>query len=139
LRLPDDQIMTASPQAGLLVLRLVVASLILIHGLYRVFSGGVDPFGQFLGAVGFPLGTAIAWTITVMEIVGSLALAAGFRIRLLSLYFAAELTMGIFLVHLREGWFVVGGGRNGVEFSVLLIAIFLVQAWTGGGTQTDRP
>jgi putative oxidoreductase len=131
--------MTASPQAGLLVLRMVATSLVLIHGLYRAFSGGVDPFGQFLSTVGFPLGTAIAWTITVMEIVGSVALAAGFRIRLLSLYFAAELTMGIILVHLREGWFVVGGGRNGVEYSMLLIAIFLVQAWTGGGRQADRP
>jgi putative oxidoreductase len=137
LRLPDDQIMTASPRAGLLVLRIVVASLILIHGLYRALGGGVDPFGQFLSAVGFPLGTPIAWAITLLEIVGSVALAAGFRVRLLSLYFAAELTMGIILVHLREGWFVVGGGRNGVEYSVLLIAIFLVLAWTGGG-QADR-
>ena len=25
------------------------------------------------------------------------------------------------MVHGPEGWFVVGGGRNGVEFSVLLI------------------
>lgn len=129
--------MTASPRAGLLVLRIVVALLILIHGLFRAFSGGVDPFGQFLGGVGFPLGTPIAWTITLIEIVGSVALAAGFRVRLLSLYFAAELMMGIILVHLREGWFVVGGGRNGVEYSVLLIAVLLVQAWTGGGRQTE--
>lgn len=129
--------MTASPQAGLLVLRVVVAVLILIHGLFRAFSGGVDPFGQFLSAVGFPLGTPIAWTITVIEIAGSVVLAAGFRVGLISLYFAAELTMGIVLVHLREGWFVVGGGRNGMEYSVLLIAVLVVQAWTGGGRRTE--
>ena len=46
--------------------------------------------------------------------------------------------MGIILVHLREGWFVVGGGRNGVEYSVLLVSIFLVQHDTRGGRQTDR-
>jgi putative oxidoreductase len=33
--------------------------------------------------------------------------------------------MGIIMVHAREGWFVVGAGRNGVEFNVLLIAAFL--------------
>jgi putative oxidoreductase len=27
------------------------------------------------------------------------------------------LIMGIILVHLEEGWYVVGGGRNGVEFN----------------------
>ena len=31
------------------------------------------------------------------------------------------LITGIVMVHGREGWFVVGGGRNGVEYSVLLI------------------
>ncbi len=25
------------------------------------------------------------------------------------------------MVHFRKGWFVVGGGRNGVEFNFLLI------------------
>ena len=30
--------------------------------------------------------------------------------------------MGILLVHAPEGWFVVGAGRNGMEYSVLLIA-----------------
>jgi putative oxidoreductase len=34
------------------------------------------------------------------------------------------LVMGIVLVHYPEGWYVVGGGRNGVEFNVLLISVF---------------
>ena len=37
--------------------------------------------------------------------------------------------MGIVLVHAPSGWFVVGGGRNGMEYSVLLIAVLLAQAW----------
>lgn len=35
--------------------------------------------------------------------------------------FALILLGGIVLVHGHEGWFVVGGGRNGVEYSVLLL------------------
>lgn len=40
--------------------------------------------------------------------------------------------MGIVLVHAPHGWFVVGAGRNGMEYSVLLIVCLLLlalQAW----------
>jgi putative oxidoreductase len=33
--------------------------------------------------------------------------------------------VGIFILHIKDGWYVVGGGRNGVEFNVLLIAALL--------------
>ena len=42
--------------------------------------------------------------------------------------FAVQLAAGIALVHAREGWFVVGLGRNGVEFSVLLIGCLVALA-----------
>ena len=38
--------------------------------------------------------------------------------------------MGIYFIHGRAGWFVVGAGRNGVEFSVLLILCLIVIAMT---------
>lgn len=63
-----------------------------------------------------------------MELAGTLAPAAGRWVRPLATWFAAELTVGILLVHAGEGWFVVGGGRNGMEYSVTLIALFLAQA-----------
>ena len=36
--------------------------------------------------------------------------------------------MGIVLVHAKSGWFVVGGGSNGAEYSVLLIPCLMVIA-----------
>ena len=36
-------------------------------------------------------------------------------------YFIVGLAVGIALVHAPSGWFVVGLGRNGMEYSVLLI------------------
>ncbi len=39
--------------------------------------------------------------------------------------FALELLMGIILVHGPEVWFVVGAGRNGMEYSVLLLIGFV--------------
>jgi putative oxidoreductase len=57
-------------------------------------------------------------------------LAAGIFPRVLSMWFALELIAGIALVHAREGWFVVGGGRNGVEYSILLLLVLTAVAWS---------
>lgn len=116
----------------MLGLRLVVASLLFVHGLFRVASGGVTGFGDFLDGTGLPAGHLLAWVVTVLELVGTVVLAAGRLVRPLALYFSAELILGIVLVHSHFGWFVVGGGRNGMEYSVALIAMLLAQAWAGG-------
>jgi putative oxidoreductase len=113
---------------GVLLLRGVVAALLVIHGVARVILGGVDDFGVFLGANHLPFGTAVAWLITVVEIFGGLALALGFFVVPLCGWFAVELAMGIALVHFPEGWFVVGAGRNGMEYSVLIIVALVVLA-----------
>ena len=121
--------MQESARQALLGLRLLAATLLFIHGASRVLSGGVAPFGEFLTGMHIPAGTAVAWAITIVELVGTVALALGMAVRPLALYFAAELLMGIALVHAREGWFVVGSGRNGMEYSVALIGLFLALAW----------
>ncbi len=42
------------------------------------------------------------------------------------------LLAGIFTVHFKEGWFVVGGGRNGMEFSFVLIIMLLAIIFPNG-------
>lgn len=112
----------------LTVLRIGVAAVMILHGLARIRLGIVDDFGVVLGQWGFPAGFWVAWTITIVEIVGGLALAAGFLVRPLAFWFIAQLSMGIYLIHWAAGWFVVGAGRNGMEFSALLILCFAVTA-----------
>lgn len=113
---------------ALIILRIVVAGLILVHGISRIYLGIVDDFGVFLASKGFPLGFYVAWAITVFEIAGSIILMIGRYVLPVSIIFAAHLFAGILLVHLKEGWFVVGAGRNGVEYSVLLITVFVTLA-----------
>ena len=103
--------------------------LLIIHGVARIWLGIVDDFGGFLDATGFPMGVVLAWFLTVMELVGGALLLAGRWARELSVYFAVQLAVGIVLVHASEGWFVVGAGRNGVEYSVLLIVGLLAVAY----------
>lgn len=63
----------------------------------------------------------------------------GRLVRPLAGYFAVQLAAGIAMVHFREGWFVVGVGRNGMEYSVLLIVGFvIVGLTTPNGRAADR-
>ena len=55
-------------------------------------------------------------------------MAAGKFVVPIAAYLAFQLILGIALVHFPEGWFVVGGGRNGMEYSVLLILCLVVIA-----------
>lgn len=124
--------MSSQVPRPVVLLRIVVALLLAIHGFYRGMAGGVAPFGGFLSEVGLPFGTGVAWLITIFEMASPLLLAAGRWVRWLCAGHSLILAGGIALVHAREGWFVVGGGRNGVEYSVLLLVSLLVIAWAHG-------
>jgi putative oxidoreductase len=116
-------------QRSLTVLRWLLAGLIAIHGWFRFLSGGYAPFGEFLTLQGFPLGGWIAIAVTAYEIIGTPLLAMGRAVLPLCLGYVGIYLMGIALVHYPAGWFVVGAGRNGMEYSVLLIACLLLVAW----------
>lgn len=116
-------------QTALTVLRFYLALTMIIHGIARISAGGVAPFGEFLTMQGFPPGFSLAWAITIFEIVGGLLLMVGYFVPTLAIIFATHLLAGIILVHAPNGWFVVGLGRNGMEYSVLLIISFLAIAY----------
>jgi putative oxidoreductase len=131
--------MTTSPALALTLLRAGTALLLIVHGVARAWLGIVDDFGTAFTAWGFPAGPALAWTVTIVEIAGGTLLAAGLFVLPLSAWFAFQLLMGIYLIHGRVGWFVVGAGRNGMEFSVLLILCLIVIAMTRGAAISVAP
>jgi putative oxidoreductase len=120
---------------SLVVLRFLIAFIFLTHGAHRIYAGTVDDFGEkFLGAVvGLGvLGLPTAWLITLMEFVCAALLVANFAVRWAALWLMFVIIMGIFLVHLPNGWFVVGAGSNGIEYSVLILAALLAVAFPNG-------
>lgn len=112
-------------EMGWLVLRLALAGLIAAHGYYRLLTGGSFGFGEWLTLQGVPFGVAVAWAVTLSEVTGSVLLALGRLVLPTTLLLSAIYAVGAVMVHLPSGWFVVGAGRNGVEYSVLLIVALL--------------
>jgi putative oxidoreductase len=108
---------------GMLLIRFAAGGNLLIHGLARMGNGTVSDFDGYLTSLGFHPFTA--WSITFFEIGASILLITGQWVVPLAILFCLELITGIILVHYPEGWFVVGAGRNGMEYSVLLILCFI--------------
>lgn len=88
----------------------------------RMKAGTVGGFGEFLGSNYLPFGKVLAWVITLFELIGGIALILDFRKKWIAYAFMFEIAMGIILVHVKNGWFVVGHSTGGVEYSLLLIA-----------------
>ncbi len=117
------------------LLRLAVSTILVVHGVGGMFNGGINGFGQALNEWGIglaPLGIPIAWAIKLSHLACVLSLVFNKYVKPTSLITIFILVMGIILIHAREGWFVVGGGRNGMEFNFLLIFALLTIMFPNG-------
>lgn len=112
-----------STEFALAIIRIAAAGNMLIHGISRVVTGGVTGFDEYLSSLGFP--PYSAFLITGVELAASVLIIINRWTSILSIILCIELSAGIILVHGPEGWFVVGHGRNGSEYSVLLILCFI--------------
>jgi putative oxidoreductase len=110
-----------------LILRVSVAIILLTHSVFGIFNNGINDFGNlFLNQIGFaPFGVFLAWSIKLSHIVAAILLLINKYINFAAIITIFVLVMGIILIHFQEGWFVVGGGRNGMEYNFLLICVLL--------------
>ena len=101
-----------------------------MHGIPSILTGAVNNFGnQYLNTVGFaPIGLPLAWAIKLSHVACAILLILNRYIRLAAFVTIPILVAGIIMIHAAEGWFVVGAGRNGVEFNVLLISALVYLA-----------
>lgn len=110
------------------LLRAGLAIIFLSHSLHGIFTGNdVNDFGNlFLNKIGFsPFGVWIAWAVVSSQILTSLLLITNKAVSISCIINIIILVVGIITVHFEEGWYVVGAGRNGMEFSFILIMILL--------------
>jgi putative oxidoreductase len=119
---------------GTLLLRIAVAIILLTHSVFGMFNNGINDFGNlFLNQIGFaPFGVFLAWSIKLSHVIAAILLILNKYVKLAGFVTIFVLLMGIILVHFKEGWFVVGGGRNGVEYNFLLIVVLLAIMFPNG-------
>ena len=118
-----------APYAAL-ILRLTLGVMFIAHSLVlKHFTYTLPGTAQFFESLGLP--GALAYLTFWAELIGGIALVAGFATRWVSLALIPIL-LGATWVHLGNGW-VFSGANGGWEYPVFLIAVSLVQALLGDG------
>ncbi len=118
---------------NLFLLRFAIAVVLLMHAIPSIISGSVNGFGdEYLRSVGFgTMGLPLAWAVKLSHIAAAFCLLFNKFIKPAAIVTIIILIAGIIMVHAKDGWFVVGGGNNGVEFNFLLIFALLTLIYPG--------
>jgi putative oxidoreductase len=123
-------------------LRLVIGYGFLEHG-YAKLLRGPDAFPQILAAMHMPAPHLLGWMTIAVEMIGGLAVIAGFLIPLASVPMIAVLLVAVFTVHLPNGFSSIklesvtssGAhfGQPGYETDLLYIAGLIALVIGGSG------
>jgi len=118
-----------APYAAL-VLRVTLGVMFIAHSLVlKHFTYTLPGTAQFFESIGLP--GALAYLTFWAELLGGIALVAGFATRWVALALIPIL-IGATWVHIGNGW-VFSAANGGWEYPVLLIAVSLVQSLLGDG------
>jgi putative oxidoreductase len=119
---------------GAFALRAALGVMFVAHAYlkYAVFT--VPGFAGFLGGVGLP--AFLAWPIILAELVGGLAILAGFHGRLVSLALLPVL-LGALAVHAPNGW-VFNAPNGGWEYPAFLALAAAAHVLIGDGAFAAR-
>ena len=121
------RLLPTNADAGLLIIRLVLGTIMIVHGWPKVtgFSGVVEGFT----GMGIPLPALAAAFATVAEFVGGILMIVGVFTDIAGLMFAIDMLGAIIFVHAKNGF----SGQGGMEFPLALLAMALGVALIGPG------
>ena len=103
---------------ALTIIRVIVGIVFFVHGWQKVFMFGFGGVGGFFGSLGIPAAGFFAVVVSLLELLGGLALILGFATRLVGLLLAIDMLVALFVVHISNGFFV---SENGYELVLLLV------------------
>ena len=118
-----------APYAALL-LRLTLGGLFLTHAALKIFVFTPAGTAAFFGSVGLP--PALAYPTMAVEVLGGLALIAGYQTRIVALLLTPILLGAIVTVHGPAGFFF-NNANGGWEYPAFWIVALIVQALLGNG------
>ena len=115
---------------GIALLRVVTGIIFLMHGQQKLFEFGIGGVTGMMTGLGVPAPGLMAIVVTLVELVGGLALILGAFTRIAAVLVAIEVLVAFFLVHLPNGFFATTGG---VELVLLLATAGVTLLLTGPG------
>lgn len=119
-----------NPDLAATLLRLTNGILFVLHAGLKIFVFTPAGTAEFFQSIGLP--GPLAYLVMAAELLGGLALIAGFKTRLVSLALIPILLGALFTVHLANGFFFMNEG-GGWEYIALWIVALLVQSMLGTG------
>lgn len=118
-----------SQDIGAAVLRVTLGTLLLAHGLMKIYIFTIPGTVAFFGSIGLP--PIVAYLTMFGEVAGGVALIAGLFTRLAAAL-SIPLLVGATWAHSANGW-VFSNAGGGWEFPAFLTMIALVVTIQGGG------
>ena len=101
-------LMGIDPGWGITAVRVATALIVIDAGYTKLFVWGIDKVTESMAKYALPMPAAFAWTATVLELFGGVALLIGLFGRWLGLLYAIQFAVVFFWVELRTGGFSAG-------------------------------
>jgi putative oxidoreductase len=121
---------------GATVLRLALGAIYVMHAYLGAFVYGPAGMASFQRSQGLPFPEVGAWYVILAHGLGGLALILGVLVRWAALVNIPIMAGALFVVHLRQGFFMSREG--GYEYVLLVLAATIAQALLGAGAFTFR-
>jgi putative oxidoreductase len=114
---------------GIALIRAMVGVVYVAHGGMKLFSMGIGGTAAFMASQHIPLPLVSAVVVIATELLGGLALIAGFGTRFIAWPLAFAMLVAVTTVHLSGGFFAPAG----FEYPLTLLVASIGLGFTGSG------
>ena len=130
-----------NPALGLLLLRLALASVMIVHGAQKLFGAfggsGLTGTARYFGSLGIPAPEGVVWAVSIAEFGGGILLLIGLFTSVAAAAIAVVMAGAIAIAHWPNGF----TGEGGYEFPMMNLAVAVALVLTGPGRYSldERP
>ena len=127
-----------SDSLGKLILRLTVGTLVLLHGIFKVFNpGSLDFISKQLAGINLP--PALAYGVYVGEVIAPLMIILGIFSRFGGLLVFGNMLFALVLAHRSQLFTLISNGGWALELQAIYLFSGLAILFLGSGRMAIRP